>query len=76
MEQLNLHWLRSARRNKKLRLEAVAERIGKDRSTLWRYEAGEIPLTVDVLFQLLSIYNVSIIDVVMVTTRKDDSHDL
>lgn len=68
MEQLNLHWLRSARRNKKLRLEAVAERIGKDRSTLWRYEAGEIPLTVDVLFQLLSIYNVSIIDVVMVTT--------
>jgi transcriptional regulator with XRE-family HTH domain len=76
MEQLNLHWLRSARRNKKLRLEAVAERIGKDRSTLWRYEAGEIPLNVDVLFQLLSIYNVSIIDVVMVTTRKDDSHDL
>ena len=68
MEKLNLHWLREARRKKKLRLETVAERIGKDRSTLWRYEAGEIPLTVDVLFQLLSIYNVSIIDVVMVTT--------
>lgn len=70
MEQLNLHWLRAARRNKKLRLEAVAERIGKDRSTLWRYEAGEIPLTVDVLFHLLSIYDVSIIDVVMVTAKK------
>ena len=70
MEKLNLHWLREARRKKKLRLETVAERIGKDRSTLWRYEAGEIPLTVDVLFQLLSIYDVSIIDVVMVTAKK------
>lgn len=71
MERLNLHWLKEARRRKKLRLETVGSIVGKDRSTMWRYEAGEIPLTVDTLFQLLDIYEISIIDVVMVTNRKD-----
>jgi len=71
MEQLNLNWLRKARRNKRLTLNAVAAAIGKSRSTIWRYEAGEIPLTVDILFQILDLYGLSITDVVMIIRKVD-----
>ena len=66
MEQLNLGWLRQARRKKKLTTEAVAEAIGKDRSTIWRYETAQTAMTVDILFKLLQLYDISIMDVVMV----------
>lgn len=71
MERLNLHWLKEARRSKHLKLENVGTMINKDRSTMWRYEAGKIAMTIDILFQLLDIYEISIVDVVMVTKRKD-----
>lgn len=71
IEKLNLNWLKKARRDKHLTLKNVGNMIGKDRSTMWRYEEGEIPLTVDVLFKLLDIYTISIKDVVMITERID-----
>ena len=66
MEMLNLGWLRQARRNKRMTTEAVAKAIGKDRSSVWRYETGITDMTVDVLFKLLCLYKRSIMDVVMV----------
>lgn len=72
MEKINLSWLRKARRNRHLKLEQVAKAVGKDRSTLWRYESGDIPLNVDVLFQLLALYKVSIVDV---TQKVEDEHE-
>ncbi len=63
-ERLNLGWLRQARRNRKLTLAAAAESIGKDRSTMWRYENDETPMTVDTLLQVLALYGVSVVDVI------------
>ena len=39
--------------------------VGKDRTTIWRYENGVTPMTVDMLFRLLDIYQLSITDVVV-----------
>jgi transcriptional regulator with XRE-family HTH domain len=39
--------------------------VGKDRTTLWRYENGSTPLTVDMLFRLLDIYQLSILDLLV-----------
>ena len=64
MQSLNLNWLRRARRHRRLSVARVAELVGKDRTTIWRYESGQTPMTVDVLFQLLNIYGASIVDVV------------
>ena len=43
----------------------VAELVGKDRTTIWRYENGITPLTVEMLFRLLDIYQLSIMDVLV-----------
>ena len=51
----------------------AAKAIGKDRSTIWRYETGQTPITVDVLFKLLHLYEVSVVDVVMVSKGADDN---
>ena len=67
MESLNLGWLRKARRKKKMTTDMAAKVIGKDRSTIWRYETGQTPINVDVLFKLLHLYEVSVVDVVMVS---------
>lgn len=64
MRKLNLSWLRKARRDRHLTLMQAARSIGKDRSTMWRYESGEIPLTVDTLLCLLDVYDVSLSDVI------------
>jgi len=64
MRKLNLSWLRKARRDRHLTLMQAARSIGKDRSTMWRYESGEIPLTVDTLLCLLDVYGVSLSDVI------------
>ena len=71
MESLNLGWLRQARRKKKMTTDMAAKVIGKDRSTIWRYETGQTPITVDVLFKLLHLYEVSVVDVVMVSKGAD-----
>ncbi len=67
MERLNLGWLRQVRRRKHMTTDSVAKAIGKDRSTIWRYETGQTTMSVDILFQLLHLYGASIVDVVMVT---------
>lgn len=72
MEQLNLSWLRQARRRKKMSLEKAASIVGKNRSTMFRYENGKTPLTIDTLLQLLNSYGVSIMDVIAV---KEDDND-
>ena len=65
MEGLNMNWLRRARRQKHLSIDRVAEMVGKDRTTVWRYENGVTPITVEMLFKLLEIYGLSILDVVI-----------
>lgn len=65
MESINLNWLRQARRQKNLTVDHVAELVGKDRTTIWRYENGITPLTVEMLFRLLDIYQLSIMDVLV-----------
>lgn len=65
MESINLNWLRQARRQRNLTVDNVAELVGKDRTTIWRYENGITPMTIEMLFQLLNIYKLSITDVVV-----------
>ena len=65
MESINLNWLRRARRERHLTVDRVAELVGKDRTTIWRYENGITQLTVEMLFKLLDIYHLSILDVVV-----------
>lgn len=72
MEGINLNWLRRARRQKHLTVDRVAEMVGKDRTTVWRYENGVTSMTVDMLFKLLDIYQLSIMDVVV--REPVDSH--
>lgn len=72
MEGLNMNWLRRARRQKHLSIDRVAEMVGKDRTTVWRYENGVTPITVEMLFKLLEIYGLSILDVVI--KEEGDSH--
>ena len=65
MESINLNWLRRARRQRHLTVDRVAELVGRDRTTIWRLENGSTPLTVDMLFRLLDIYQLSILDVLV-----------
>ena len=65
METLSISLLRRARRNSHLTLQQVANFIGVSESTLWRYENGKIPLTIDRLFQLIRLYDCSITDVIV-----------
>lgn len=71
MQKLNLSWLRKARRNLGITVEKVAHELGKDNVTIWRYESGVTPLTVDTLFKMLNFYGASITDVVQ-EVRSDD----
>lgn len=72
MESVNLNWLRRARRQRHLTFDRVAELVGKDRTTIWRYEAGRTPMTVEMLFRLLDIYQISILDVLTKEERSID----
>jgi len=65
MESINLNWLRRARRERHLTVDRVAGMVGKDKTTIWRYENGITSMTVDMLFRLLDIYHLSISDVVV-----------
>lgn len=65
METLSLSLLRRARRNRHLTIERVAELVGKNKATVWRYENGTTPMTVEMLFMLLAVYRISIKDVVV-----------
>ena len=72
MEDINLSWIRKARRNAGCTLAQAAKSIGRDRSSVWRYENGKMAMPIDVLFKLLNSYNVSIKDVIEV---KEDPAD-
>ena len=63
MEKLSLTKLRMARKNKQLALKQVADRLGMQCSTIWKYENGQVPITTDTLLQMLDIYEISIVDV-------------
>ena len=65
MEILSNSLLRQVRRNRRLTLKQVADSVGISDSTMWKYENGQLPLTVDRLFQLLNLYRCSIVDVIV-----------
>lgn len=64
MESVNLNWLRRARRQMHLSVDRVTEMVGKNKSTISRYENGITNMTVEVLFKLLDVYHLLIVDVV------------
>lgn len=65
METLSLSLLRRARRKRHLTIKRVAEHVGKNKATVWRYEDGTTTMSVEMLFKLLHLYGVSITDVVI-----------
>ena len=65
MEALSFSLFRQVRRNRRLTLREVANLTGISESTMWKYENGQLPLTVDRLFQLLNLYRCSIADVIV-----------
>lgn len=74
MIKLNLGLLKKARRNKKLTTQKVGELIGRDRTTIWRFETGKTDIPTKILCQLLNIYCVTPRDVfTIVQGDKDDS---
>ncbi|MBR4383594.1 MAG: helix-turn-helix transcriptional regulator, partial [Selenomonadaceae bacterium] len=62
MEILSNSLLRQARRNRRLTLKQVADSVGISDSTMWKYENGQLPLTVERLLQILNLYRCSIAD--------------
>lgn len=60
MQILKTGWLRQARRKKHLTLKQAADAIGKDCSTLWRYENGKLDISTSVLLQLTALYGISV----------------
>lgn len=58
--QVNIDYLRRLRRRRKIKLSDVAQLVGKDKSTIWRYENGIIEMPTGVLFALADYYQVSV----------------
>ena len=58
--QVNIDYLRRLRRQRNMKLSDVAQLVGKDRSTVWRYENGVVEMPTDVLFALADYYQVSV----------------
>lgn len=58
--RVNIDYLRRLRRQKNMKLSDVAQLVGKDRSTIWRYENGVVEMPTDVLFTLADYYQVSV----------------
>lgn len=52
--------LKALRESKGYSLDYVAKLIGKHRSTIHLYEAGKISITINVLKELLDVYNVQV----------------
>lgn len=65
METLSISLLRQARRKRRLTLRKAADSVGISNSTMWKYENGQLPLTVERLFKLLNLYRCSIVDVIV-----------
>ena len=52
--------LKQLREERNYSLEEVAERVGKARQTIFKYEKGIISISVDNLREILDIYGVSV----------------
>jgi len=52
--------LRAARIYCRMSLSAVARQLGKDRSTVWRYEHGQLNPPASTLFQMAEMYGVPV----------------
>ena len=52
--------MREARRRRKMTIVSVAEALGRDENTTWRWEKGYMRMTADDLHRLASIYGVSV----------------
>ncbi|MCR5176829.1 MAG: helix-turn-helix domain-containing protein [Anaerovibrio sp.] len=66
MEQINLGWLRQARREKHLSLNDVGKAVGRGPTAVWRWENGKSHIKMDMLLKLAHLYEVSIADLIMV----------
>ena len=53
-------YLRRLRRERRMSLSEVAALIGKDRSTVWRYENHKINMPSSELLKLAELYGVSL----------------
>lgn len=60
MTNVNIDLLRRLRRQRKLKMRDLAAIIGKDASTIWRYENGLTKIKADILFQLADLYGVTV----------------
>ena len=67
METINLQWLRQARRKKHLNLAQAAELVGKNKTTLWRWENGKSQISMKNLFKMAHIYGVDVNSLLEVT---------
>lgn len=56
MERLNLTNLKAARRMAHLTAAQAAQKIGKKKSAIWKYENGITDISVNTLLQLLDAY--------------------
>jgi transcriptional regulator with XRE-family HTH domain len=57
---IDADYLRRLRRERRLSLSDVAALIGKDRSTVWRYENNKINIPSSELLKLAELYGVSL----------------
>lgn len=60
MNLININFLRHLRREHHLSLATLGRIVGRNKSTIWRYEEGILVVPTDVLFKLADLYQVSI----------------
>lgn len=63
MTSLSLTLLRQARRARNFSTEQAGKLLGKDRTTIWRYETGQSDITVGMLCRMLDLYGITPHDV-------------
>lgn len=57
---VDVDYLRRLRRQRRLSLAEAAGLIGKNRSTVWRYENDKVNMSAATLLQLAELYGVSV----------------
>lgn len=76
METLSITLLRQARKEKELSLKEVSDLVNKHWSTISRYENGELEISVDMLEQLIKLYDTSVADVFINTEEDKENEDI
>ena len=59
MIKLNLGLLKIARRNRNLTTEQAGKLLGRDRTTIWRWETGLTDIPTTILCQMMDLYKVT-----------------